>query len=83
MKKEDKKNDVTINEADAVVEKAPEQKEEVKEPDKKTTKKSTAKKTKKTKSEEYKSGEWSRRKIISTLHSRERETHNDNQPIPP
>ena len=45
MKKEDKKNDVTINEADAVVEKAPEQKEEVKEPDKKTTKKSTAKKT--------------------------------------
>ena len=45
MKKEDKKNDVTINEADAVVEKAPEQKEEVKEPDRKTTKKSTVKKT--------------------------------------
>ena len=45
MKKEDKKNDVTINEADAVVEKAPEQKEEVKEPAKKTTKKTTAKKT--------------------------------------
>lgn len=45
MKKEDKKNDVTINEADAVVENAPEQKEEVKEPAKKTTKKTTAKKT--------------------------------------
>ena len=45
MKKEDKKNDVTINEADAVMENAPEQKEEVKEPAKKTTKKTTAKKT--------------------------------------
>ena len=45
MKKEEKKTDVIINEAEAEVEKAPEQKEEVKEPAKKTTKKTTAKKT--------------------------------------